>query len=192
MVATDAERVVLGQPPDGGKIRLSAAAGALPASCVIIDLTGAASRDTVRPDSRVGGDDGEHDLVRDPEKTRTFEEASVATRAPISPASQPRHGRTSCDYLDSTNGTLVALPGRDPEQLRRFTAEANVTAVLAHRHIVQVFDAKVTDDGRPYIVMPFYPQPNLSVRARRAHFSRRPGTSHRHPDRQRRGDQPPP
>ena len=53
---------------------------------------------------------------------------------------------------------------------RRFTAEANVTAGLAHRHIVQVFDAKVTDDGRPYIVMPYYPQPNLSVRARRAHF----------------------
>jgi hypothetical protein len=54
---------------------------------------------------------------------------------------------------------------------RRFTAEANVTAGLAHRHIVQVFDAKVTDDGRPYIVMPFYPHPNLSVRSRRAHFS---------------------
>ena len=54
---------------------------------------------------------------------------------------------------------------------RRFIAEANVTAGLAHRHIVQVFDAKVTDDGRPYIVMPYYPQPNLSVRARRAHFS---------------------
>ena len=54
---------------------------------------------------------------------------------------------------------------------RRFTAEANVTAGLAHRHIVQVFDAKVTDDGRPYIVMPYYPQPNLSVRARRSHFS---------------------
>jgi serine/threonine protein kinase len=54
---------------------------------------------------------------------------------------------------------------------RRFTAEANVTAVLAHQHIVQVFEAKVTADGRPYIVMPFYPQPNLSVRTRRAHFS---------------------
>lgn len=54
---------------------------------------------------------------------------------------------------------------------RRFITEANVTAGLAHRHIVQVFDAKVTDDGRPYIVMPYYPQPNLSVRARRAHFS---------------------
>jgi eukaryotic-like serine/threonine-protein kinase len=54
---------------------------------------------------------------------------------------------------------------------RLFTAEANVTAGLAHRHIVQVFDAKVTDDGRPYLVMPYYAQPNLSVRARRAHFS---------------------
>jgi tRNA A-37 threonylcarbamoyl transferase component Bud32 len=54
---------------------------------------------------------------------------------------------------------------------RRFTAEANVTAGLAHRHIVQVFDAKVTDDGRPYIVMPYCPKPNLAVRARRAHFS---------------------
>jgi tRNA A-37 threonylcarbamoyl transferase component Bud32 len=54
---------------------------------------------------------------------------------------------------------------------RRFTAEANVTADLAHRHIVQVFDANVTADGRPYIVMPYYPRPNLSVRARRSHFS---------------------
>jgi serine/threonine protein kinase len=54
---------------------------------------------------------------------------------------------------------------------RRFTAEANVTAGLAHRHIVQVFDAKVTGDGRPYIVMPYYPRPNLLVRARRAHLS---------------------
>jgi serine/threonine protein kinase len=54
---------------------------------------------------------------------------------------------------------------------RRFTAEANVTADLAHRHIVQVFDANVTTAGRPYIVMPYYPQPNLSVRARRSHFS---------------------
>jgi serine/threonine protein kinase len=53
----------------------------------------------------------------------------------------------------------------------RFTAEANVTASLSHRHIVQVFDAGVTDDGRPYLVMPYYPKPNLSVRARRAHFT---------------------
>jgi serine/threonine protein kinase len=54
---------------------------------------------------------------------------------------------------------------------RRFTAEANVTAALSHRHIVQVFEARVTDDGQPYLVMPYYPQPNLSVRARRSQFS---------------------
>ncbi len=54
---------------------------------------------------------------------------------------------------------------------RRFTTEANVTAGLAHRHIVQVFEANVTPDGRPYLVMPYYPKPNMSVQARRSHFS---------------------
>ena len=54
---------------------------------------------------------------------------------------------------------------------RRFTAEANVMPPLTHRHIVQVFEANVTADGRPYLVMPYFPQPNLNVRARRAHFS---------------------
>ena len=53
---------------------------------------------------------------------------------------------------------------------RRFTTEANVTAGLAHPHIVQVFEANVTPAGRPYLVMPYYPQPNMSVRARRSHF----------------------
>ena len=53
---------------------------------------------------------------------------------------------------------------------RRFIAEANVTAGLQHRHIVQLFDAKVTGDGRPCLVMPYYPMPNLALRARRSHF----------------------
>jgi hypothetical protein len=55
---------------------------------------------------------------------------------------------------------------------RQFTAEANAMAGLAdHPHIVQVFNAAVTPDGRPYLVMQYYPQPNLSVRARRERFS---------------------
>ena len=54
---------------------------------------------------------------------------------------------------------------------RRFTAEANVTAGLLHRHIVQIYEANVTPDGRPYLVMPYYPRPNLAIRARRSHFS---------------------
>jgi serine/threonine protein kinase len=58
------------------------------------------------------------------------------------------------------------------QALQQFTAEANAMAGLAdHPHIVQVFHADVTADGQPYLVMQFYAQPNLSVRARREHFS---------------------
>lgn len=54
---------------------------------------------------------------------------------------------------------------------RQFTAEANAMASLAdHPHIVQVFTAAVTADGRPYLVMQYFPRPNLNVRARREHF----------------------
>jgi serine/threonine protein kinase len=55
---------------------------------------------------------------------------------------------------------------------RQFTAEADAMAGLAgHPHIVQVFTADVAADGRPYLVMQYCPRPNLSVRARREHFS---------------------
>jgi serine/threonine protein kinase len=49
----------------------------------------------------------------------------------------------------------------------RFAAEANAMAELAdHPNIVQVFRSDVTEDGRPYMVMKYYPQRNLAVRAR--------------------------
>lgn len=55
---------------------------------------------------------------------------------------------------------------------RQFTAEANAMAGLAdHPNIVQVFQAALTAEGRPYLVMQYYPKPNLSVRARREHFA---------------------
>lgn len=48
----------------------------------------------------------------------------------------------------------------------RFADEANAMAQLAdHPNIVQVFRADVTEDGRPYLVMKYYPQRNLAVRA---------------------------
>ena len=63
-------------------------------------------------------------------------------------------------------------PGLTEAARRQFTAEANAMAGLAdHPHIVQVFDAAVTPDGRPYLVMQYYSRPNLSVRARRERFS---------------------
>lgn len=48
----------------------------------------------------------------------------------------------------------------------RFADEANAMAQLAdHPNIVQVFRADATDDGRPYLVMKYYPQQNLAARA---------------------------
>jgi serine/threonine protein kinase len=51
---------------------------------------------------------------------------------------------------------------------RQFTAEGNAMAELAdHPSIVQVFRAGIADDGRPYLLMKYYPLPNLGVRSRR-------------------------
>ncbi len=49
----------------------------------------------------------------------------------------------------------------------RFVAEANAMAELGdHPNILQVFRADVTSDGRPYLVMKYYPQHNLAQRAK--------------------------
>jgi serine/threonine protein kinase len=59
-------------------------------------------------------------------------------------------------------GQAISDSARD-----RFAAEANTMATLAdHPNIVQVFRSDVTDDGRPYMVMKYYPQQNLAVRSR--------------------------
>ncbi len=48
-----------------------------------------------------------------------------------------------------------------------FTAEANVMARLsAHPSIVTVYQAAISPDDRPYLVMEYYPRPNLNIRSR--------------------------
>jgi hypothetical protein len=55
---------------------------------------------------------------------------------------------------------------------QQFTAEANAMAGLAdHPNIASVLTADIAPDGRPYLVMQYYPQANLGVRARRQQFS---------------------
>ena len=50
----------------------------------------------------------------------------------------------------------------------RFTAEANTMARFSgHPYIVGVLNAGVSSDGRPYIIMQYYPKDNLAVRSRR-------------------------
>ncbi len=52
-------------------------------------------------------------------------------------------------------------------QRRQFTAEANLMArVSTHPYIVTIFQADVAPDGRPYIVMEYYPGDNFLRRAR--------------------------
>jgi serine/threonine protein kinase len=55
---------------------------------------------------------------------------------------------------------------------RQFVEEADTMAQLGdHPYIVQVFRSGSSDDGRPYLVMKYYPPPNLAMRARAERFS---------------------
>lgn len=55
---------------------------------------------------------------------------------------------------------------------RQFVEEADTMAALGdHPYIVQVFRSGASDEGRPYLVMKYYPPPNLATRARAERFS---------------------
>jgi serine/threonine protein kinase len=60
----------------------------------------------------------------------------------------------------------------DDTQRRQFVAEADTMAELAeHPFIVPVLGAGTTDDGRPYLVMRYYPPPDLGERVAAAPMS---------------------
>lgn len=67
----------------------------------------------------------------------------------------------------------VLLDGRMAgDTAEQFAAEANVMALLStHPAIVTIYQAGVSDDGRPYLVMEYCPRPNLQVRSRAGAFS---------------------
>jgi len=57
-------------------------------------------------------------------------------------------------------------------ELAQFAAEAETMAELAdHPYIVQVFSTGTLADARPYLVMKYYPPPNLGVRAAQSRMS---------------------
>ena len=62
---------------------------------------------------------------------------------------------------------VLREPTLSGEALHESDAEADLmAAVSAHPHIVSIFDAGVAPDGRPYLVMEFFPGDNFSVRAK--------------------------
>jgi serine/threonine protein kinase len=74
-------------------------------------------------------------------------------------------------HMPSRRVAVKVLVG-DVVAVTAFTAEANLMArVSAHPYIVGVYDARVTADGRPYLVMEYYPGLNFLERARSERFS---------------------
>jgi len=66
----------------------------------------------------------------------------------------------------------VLLPDRLAQGSDAFTAEANIMAQLStHPAIVTIYQAGISADQRPYLVMEYCPKPNLQVRYRREPFS---------------------
>ena len=86
---------------------------------------------------------------------------SVVSAAAVTPRSSSTSRRArACGLRSRYCSPSRSRPG--PEQ---FAAEANTMAELAdHPNIVQIFRSDVTEDGRPYLVMKYYPQRNLAVR----------------------------
>jgi serine/threonine protein kinase len=67
---------------------------------------------------------------------------------------------------------VLLSAGLGDARRRDFAAEANaMAAVSAHPFIVTIFHAAVSDSGAPYLVMEYYPRPNLGVRARSEQLS---------------------
>lgn len=67
---------------------------------------------------------------------------------------------------------VLRTEGLTPAIKQQFIDEANTMAQLAdHPYIVQVFRSGTSEDGRPFLVMKYYPPPNLAQRARTARFS---------------------
>lgn len=66
---------------------------------------------------------------------------------------------------------VLKTDGMTPSIIRQFNDEADTMAELSdHPFIVQVFSSGTTEDGRPYLVMKYYPPPNLAARARAERF----------------------
>lgn len=76
--------------------------------------------------------------------------------------------RCSQPALQRTVAVKVLTAELDEENRERFFREQRAMGQLTgHPNIVGVLQVGATDTGRPYLVMPYYPQDSLDVRVRR-------------------------
>ncbi|WP_083542472.1 serine/threonine-protein kinase [Kribbia dieselivorans] len=67
---------------------------------------------------------------------------------------------------------VLRQEGLTPALRQQFVHEADLMAQLMdHPYIVQVFQAGQAADGRPFLVMKYYPPPNLAQRSRQSRFT---------------------
>ncbi len=72
------------------------------------------------------------------------------------------------ESLDRDVAVKVLRRSPDPTNLERFLREQRAMGrVSGHPHIVTVLQTGVTDDGLPYLVMPYHPHDSLDTRVRR-------------------------
>lgn len=91
------------------------------------------------------------------EALEAMEEIGRGGFATVYRAFQPRFGRTVAVKLLDPKG--------DPHSIERFERECAAMGMLSsHPNIVTIFDAGVTDDGRPFLVMEYMPGGTLDDR----------------------------
>ena len=128
-----------------------------------------------------------------PRRARPRRSRAWSSSSRSAPAATPTSSSTSSRAPRMPVAVKVLKSEGLTDALRQqFVEEADTMAALGdHPYIVQVFRSGTSDDGRPYLVMKYYPPPNLAMRARGRALLRRGGAAHRHPARQRRRDRAP-
>jgi hypothetical protein len=156
-IAVDAERIVLGQPPDAAVLRLPAAAGVLLARCVIIDLTWAAARATIPYDSPASSHSATVAAGRrtEPPDRASSLDLTVLSPAPAADEPAPLPLDAAASPPDSLRGESEIDPPDPPEAFETVVPPAPAEASTL---LVPLTPAEPSAPAEPLaLVLPFAP-----------------------------------
>ena len=84
-----------------------------------------------------------------------------------------RAERTDGSFERDVAVKVSPISGLDSRMRSRFAAEQSILASLSHPHVCQLFDAGITDEGWPYIVMELVDGLTIEDHVKASHLSRR-------------------